>query len=128
MATAGLFDVGGNALYVYDRGEQLLCWFLLDGAVVHSAQFGGAEDDALSNRDIGSAVMQVAARLPGDCRQTSGTDGDGDEGSRRHRQHVPAVRPAIDFVDHGLLVLPGEPGPILTQPELRIGNEIGHPQ
>ncbi len=37
---------------------------LLDGAVVHSAQFGGVEDDALSNRDIGSAVMQVAARLP----------------------------------------------------------------
>ena len=37
---------------------------LLDGAVVHSAEFGGVEDDALSNRDIGSAVMQVAARLP----------------------------------------------------------------
>ncbi len=37
---------------------------LLDGAVVHSALFGGVEDDALSNRDIGSAVMQVAARLP----------------------------------------------------------------
>jgi mono/diheme cytochrome c family protein len=37
---------------------------LLDGVVVHSARFGGAADDALSNRDIGSAVMQVAARLP----------------------------------------------------------------
>ncbi|HET7607428.1 MAG TPA: DUF1592 domain-containing protein, partial [Gammaproteobacteria bacterium] len=37
---------------------------LLDGAVVHSAEFGGVDDDALSNRDIGSAVMQVAARLP----------------------------------------------------------------
>src|SRR5262245_13983140 len=37
---------------------------LLDGAVVHSAEFGGADDDALSNRDIGSAVMQVGARLP----------------------------------------------------------------
>ena len=37
---------------------------LLDGAVVHSAELGGADDDALSNRDIGSAVMQVRARLP----------------------------------------------------------------
>lgn len=37
---------------------------LLDGAVVHSAELGGVEDDALSNRDIGSAVMQVGARLP----------------------------------------------------------------
>ena len=37
---------------------------LLDGALVHSAQFGGIEDDALSNRDIGGAVMQVGARLP----------------------------------------------------------------
>ncbi|HUO68785.1 MAG TPA: DUF1587 domain-containing protein, partial [Gammaproteobacteria bacterium] len=37
---------------------------LLDGAVVHSAEFGGADDDALSNRDIGSAVMQVGERLP----------------------------------------------------------------
>lgn len=37
---------------------------LLDGEVVHSAQFGGEEDDALSNRDIGSAVMQVGQRLP----------------------------------------------------------------
>jgi hypothetical protein len=37
---------------------------LLDGVVVHSAEFGGADDDSLSNRDIGSAVMQVGARLP----------------------------------------------------------------
>ena len=37
---------------------------LLDGSVVHSAELGGADDDALSNRDIGSAVMQVRARLP----------------------------------------------------------------
>jgi mono/diheme cytochrome c family protein len=37
---------------------------LLDGVVVHSAQFGGADDDALSNGNIGAAVMQVAARLP----------------------------------------------------------------
>jgi mono/diheme cytochrome c family protein len=37
---------------------------LIDGAVVHSAELGGADDDALSNRDIGSAVMQVGARLP----------------------------------------------------------------
>jgi uncharacterized protein DUF1592/uncharacterized protein DUF1588/uncharacterized protein DUF1585/uncharacterized protein DUF1587/uncharacterized protein DUF1595/cytochrome c len=37
---------------------------LVDDVVVHSAEFGGAEDDALSNRDIGSAVMQVGARLP----------------------------------------------------------------
>jgi mono/diheme cytochrome c family protein len=37
---------------------------LLDGVVVHSAELGGADDDALSNRDIGSAVMQVGARLP----------------------------------------------------------------
>jgi len=37
---------------------------LLDGAVVHSAEFGGVDDDALSNRDIGSAVTQVGARLP----------------------------------------------------------------
>ena len=37
---------------------------LIDGVVVHSAEFGGADDDALSNRDIGSAVMQVGARLP----------------------------------------------------------------
>ena len=37
---------------------------LVDGAVVHSARFGGEEDDALSNRDIGSAVTQVGERLP----------------------------------------------------------------
>ena len=37
---------------------------LVDGVVVHSAKFGGADDDALSNRDIGSAVMQVGERLP----------------------------------------------------------------
>ncbi len=37
---------------------------LIDGAVVHSAEIGGADDDALSNRDIGSAVTQVAERLP----------------------------------------------------------------
>jgi len=37
---------------------------LIDGVVVHSAKFGGADDDALSNRDIGSAVMQVGERLP----------------------------------------------------------------
>jgi len=37
---------------------------LIDGVVVHSAEFGGAEDDALSNRDIGSAVTQVGERLP----------------------------------------------------------------
>ena len=45
---------------------------LLDGVVVHSAQFGGADDDALSNRDIGSAVMQVAARLPVRLRVSAG--------------------------------------------------------
>ncbi len=37
---------------------------MLDGAVVHSAEFGGVEDDALSNRDQGSAITQVLARLP----------------------------------------------------------------
>jgi hypothetical protein len=37
---------------------------LIDGAVVHSAKLGGPEDDALSNRDIGSAVTQVGERLP----------------------------------------------------------------
>jgi mono/diheme cytochrome c family protein len=37
---------------------------LIDGVVVHSAEIGGAEDDALSNRDIGSAVTQVGERLP----------------------------------------------------------------
>jgi mono/diheme cytochrome c family protein len=37
---------------------------LIDGLVVHSAELGGEEDDALSNRDIGSAVMQVRDRLP----------------------------------------------------------------
>jgi mono/diheme cytochrome c family protein len=37
---------------------------LVDGALVHSAEFGGADDDALSNRDIGSAVTQVGERLP----------------------------------------------------------------
>jgi len=36
---------------------------LIDGVVVHSAEFGGTEDDALSNRDIGSAVTQVGERL-----------------------------------------------------------------
>jgi len=45
---------------------------LLDGAVVHSAEFGGVEDDTLSNHDIGSAVMQVAARLPVRLRVTAG--------------------------------------------------------
>ena len=35
-------------------------------------QFGGVEDDALSNRDIGSAVMQVAARLPVRLRVSAG--------------------------------------------------------
>jgi hypothetical protein len=45
---------------------------LLDGAVVHSAQFGGVGDDTLSNHDIGSAVMQVAARLPVRLRVTAG--------------------------------------------------------
>ena len=37
---------------------------LIDGAVVHTAEIGGAEDDALSNRDIGSATTQVRERLP----------------------------------------------------------------
>jgi hypothetical protein len=37
---------------------------LIDGVVVHSAEIGGAEDDALSNRDIGSATTQVRERLP----------------------------------------------------------------
>ncbi len=37
---------------------------LIDGVVVHSATIGGADDDALSNRDIGSAVTQVRERLP----------------------------------------------------------------
>jgi mono/diheme cytochrome c family protein len=45
---------------------------LLDGAVVHSAKFGGVEDDTLSNHDIGSAVMQVAARLPVRLRVSAG--------------------------------------------------------
>jgi len=45
---------------------------LLDGTVVHSAEFGGADDDALSNRDIGSAVMQVGARLPVRLRVSAG--------------------------------------------------------
>jgi mono/diheme cytochrome c family protein len=37
---------------------------LIDGEVVHSAQFGGADDDALSNGNIGAAVTQVGERLP----------------------------------------------------------------
>ncbi|HMB72700.1 MAG TPA: DUF1592 domain-containing protein, partial [Gammaproteobacteria bacterium] len=37
---------------------------LIDGEVVHSAELGGADDDALSNRDIGSATTQVRERLP----------------------------------------------------------------
>jgi mono/diheme cytochrome c family protein len=37
---------------------------LIDGVTVHSAEFGGVEDDALSNRDIGSATSQVRERLP----------------------------------------------------------------
>jgi hypothetical protein len=37
---------------------------LLDGEVVHTAEIGGAADDALSNGDIGSAVTQVGERLP----------------------------------------------------------------
>jgi mono/diheme cytochrome c family protein len=37
---------------------------LIDGVVVHSAEIGGADDDALSNRDIGSATTQVRERLP----------------------------------------------------------------
>ena len=37
---------------------------LIDGAVVHTAKIGGQDDDALSNRDIGSAVTQVGERLP----------------------------------------------------------------
>ncbi|MGD8809112.1 MAG: DUF1592 domain-containing protein, partial [Gammaproteobacteria bacterium] len=37
---------------------------LIDGAVVHTAEIGGVEDDALSNRDIGSATTQVRERLP----------------------------------------------------------------
>jgi hypothetical protein len=37
---------------------------LIDDVVVHTAQLGGADDDALSNRDIGSAVTQVGERLP----------------------------------------------------------------
>ena len=45
---------------------------LIDGVVVHSAEFGGADDDALSNRDIGSAVMQVGARLPVRLRVSAG--------------------------------------------------------
>ena len=45
---------------------------LLDGVVVHSAKFGGVEDDTLSNHDIGSAVMQVAARLPVRVRVSAG--------------------------------------------------------
>ena len=45
---------------------------LIDGAVVHSAELGGADDDALSNRDIGSAVMQVGARLPVRLRVSAG--------------------------------------------------------
>jgi hypothetical protein len=37
---------------------------LIDGAVVHTAKIGGKDDDALSNRDIGSATTQVRERLP----------------------------------------------------------------
>jgi mono/diheme cytochrome c family protein len=37
---------------------------LIDGAVVHSAEIGGVEDDALSNRNIGDAMTQVKDRLP----------------------------------------------------------------
>lgn len=37
---------------------------LIDGSVVHTAELGGVEDDALSNRNIGSAVTQVKERLP----------------------------------------------------------------
>jgi len=45
---------------------------LIDGVVVHSAQIGGADDDALSNRDIGSAVTQVGERLPVKLPVTAG--------------------------------------------------------
>jgi mono/diheme cytochrome c family protein len=45
---------------------------LLDGNVVHSADLGGEDDDSLSNRDIGSAVMQVGARLPVRLRVSAG--------------------------------------------------------
>jgi mono/diheme cytochrome c family protein len=37
---------------------------LVDDVVVHSAEFGGEQDDSLSNGDIGSAVTQVGERLP----------------------------------------------------------------
>ena len=37
---------------------------LVDGAVVHSAEIGGVDDDALSNENIGSATTQVRERLP----------------------------------------------------------------
>ena len=37
---------------------------LLDDEVVHSAQFGGVEDDALSNGNIGAAVAGIGERLP----------------------------------------------------------------
>jgi mono/diheme cytochrome c family protein len=37
---------------------------LIDGVVVHTAEIGGRDDDALSNRDIGSATTQVRERLP----------------------------------------------------------------
>jgi mono/diheme cytochrome c family protein len=37
---------------------------LLDDQVVHSAQFGGVEDDALSNANIGAAVQGIGERLP----------------------------------------------------------------
>jgi len=37
---------------------------LLDDEVVHSAKFGGVDDDALSNGNIGAAVTQVGERLP----------------------------------------------------------------
>jgi mono/diheme cytochrome c family protein len=37
---------------------------LLDDQVVHSAEFGGVEDDALSNGNIGAAVQQIGQRLP----------------------------------------------------------------
>jgi hypothetical protein len=45
---------------------------LIDGVVVHSAELGGVDDDALSNRDIGSAVTQVGERLPVRLRVSAG--------------------------------------------------------
>ncbi len=53
----------GNALYVYDRGEHLLCWFLLDekGAVIRWANFWNG---GINQHYYGPIVDMGDANLP----------------------------------------------------------------